>query len=73
VPWNEGEEKVFKEIKLCLAQANMLAHLLSGAPISIAVDASDYANGAVIQQKINDYWQPLSFFTRALSSPPTKI
>jgi hypothetical protein len=50
----------------------MLAHPLSGAPISIAVDASDYTIGAVLQQKINDYWQPLSFFTKALSSPQQK-
>jgi hypothetical protein len=72
VPWNEGAEKVFEEIKLSLAKATMLVHPLSGAPISIAVDASDYAIGSVLQQKIYDYWQPLSFFTKALSSPQRK-
>jgi predicted RNase H-related nuclease YkuK (DUF458 family) len=69
VPWNEGAEKIFEEIKLSLTKATMLAHPLSGAPISIAIDATDYAIGAVLEQKINDYWQPLSFLTKALSSP----
>jgi hypothetical protein len=69
VPSNEGAEKIFEEIKLSLSKNIMLAHPLSGASISIAVDASDYAIGAVLQQKINDYWQPLSFLTKALFSP----
>jgi hypothetical protein len=69
MPWNEGAKKIFEELKLSLLKATMLAHPLSRVLISIVVDASDYATGAVLQQKINDYWQPLSFLAKALSSP----
>jgi hypothetical protein len=54
MPWNEGAKNIFDEIKLSLIKATMLVHPLSGAPISIAVDAPDYAIGAVLQQKIKD-------------------
>ena len=43
----------------------MLAHPIPGAPISLAVDATDFAIGAVLQYRANDTWQPLGFLTKA--------
>lgn len=45
----------------------MLAHAILGAPVSFTVDASDYAIGAGIQQRVNDTWQPLGFMTMSQS------
>nr|CAX82942.1 Retrovirus-related Pol polyprotein [Schistosoma japonicum] len=42
----------------------MLAHYNTKAPVSIAVDDSDSAVGAVLQQCIGQAWQPLAFFSR---------
>ena len=39
----------------------MLAYPIPGAPISLTVDASDYAMGAVLQQRANNELQPLGF------------
>ena len=43
----------------------MLGHPIPGAPISLAVDATDFAIGAVLQYRANDTWQPLGFLTKA--------
>ena len=55
------------ELKRALANATMLMHPIPGAPISLAVDASDFAIGKVLQQRVNDSWQPLGFMTKSLS------
>ena len=49
-----------------------LAHPIPGRPISPAVDASDYAIGAALQQRVNDKWQPLRFVTKSLTSAQQK-
>jgi hypothetical protein len=57
----------FTKIKDSLAQATLLVYPISSAPLSIAVDASDLAIGAVLQQLVSGSWQPLSFFSRRLT------
>lgn len=49
-----------------------LARPIPGAPFSLAVDASDYAMGAVLQQHANDEWQPLGFATKSLTPAERK-
>lgn len=36
------------------------------------VDASDYAVGAALQQRVQNDWQPLGFFTKVLSTTQRK-
>jgi hypothetical protein len=50
----------------------MLAHPIPGAPVSLAVDTSDYAIGTVLQQRVNNTWQPLGFITKSLSPAQRK-
>lgn len=45
---------------------------IPGAPVSHAVDASDYAVGAVLQQRVNDRLQPLGFFTKSVTPAQRK-
>jgi hypothetical protein len=33
----------------------------------LVMDASNTAMGAILQQRVNDVWQPLAFFSRMLS------
>jgi hypothetical protein len=67
IEWPEQTENAFRESKLVLGDATMLAHPLPGAPISIAVDASDHTIGAVLQQRVDNMWQPLRFVTKSLN------
>ena len=67
IAWTEELEHSFNELKNALASATMLAHPVAGATLSISVDASDFAMGAVLQQQVDDAWQPLAFFTKSLN------
>ncbi|BHF81808.1 hypothetical protein SprV_0802494200 [Sparganum proliferum] len=53
---------VFDKAKADLADATLLTNFSPGAPISLMVDASNVAVGAVLQQHIASHTQPLPFF-----------
>ena len=72
ITWSKEAKTSFSESKRALANATMLAHPIPDAPISLAVDASDFAIGAVLQQHANDTWQPLGFLTKPLNSAQRK-
>ena len=72
IEWSEQAENNLRESKRALANATMLAHPIPGAPVSLTVDASDYAIGAVLQQRVNDTWQPLGFMRKSLSPAQQK-
>ena len=67
IEWSEQAKNSCRDSKRALAKVTMLAHAILGAPVSFTVDASDYAIGAGIQQRVNDTWQPLGFMTKSLS------
>ena len=58
--WNDSANFVFIESKQILANATFLVHPDHTAPLNITCDASDFAVGGVLQQYINNVWQPLS-------------
>ena len=72
IGWSEKSEASFRESKRALANATMLAHPIPGVPVSLAVDTSNYALGAVLQQRVNVSWQPLGFLTKSLHSAQRK-
>ncbi|CAL8082084.1 unnamed protein product [Calicophoron daubneyi] len=63
----EEAKQAFETAKNILADAALLVHQNPKAPLSIAVDASDVAIGAVLQQYTNGLWEPLAFFSQRLS------
>ncbi|XP_034074694.1 uncharacterized protein LOC117547890 [Gymnodraco acuticeps] len=67
IDWTAEAESAFTEVKTAFAQAALLAHPSSTAPISITTDASDYAVGAVHEQWVEGAWQPLAFFSYQLT------
>lgn len=64
--WTSEAAQAFPTIKDALTQAPLLSHPQAGAPLSILADASDFAVGAVLQQFVNDAWQPISYFSRKM-------
>ena len=70
--WNESADLAFIESKQILANATLLVHPDHSAPLNITCDASDFAVGGVLQQYINNVWQPLSFFSKKLTPADTR-
>ena len=62
--WTENANVTFTESKQILANATLLVHPHPSAPSNIMCDASDFAVGGVLQQCIDNVWQPLSFFSK---------
>ncbi|BHF80139.1 hypothetical protein SprV_0702326300 [Sparganum proliferum] len=62
----------FERIKTSLADATLLTHPAPEAPLSLMVDASTVAVGAVLQLHINDSTGPLAFFSKKLSPAETR-
>ena len=58
--------QAFSKIKSLLAYATLLAHPVHGANLSLMVDASKTAAGAVLHQEVQDCRQPLAFFSKKL-------
>ena len=65
--WNESADSVFIKSKQILANATLSVHPDHSAPLNITCDASDFAKGGVLQQYIDNVWQPLSFFSKKLT------
>ena len=68
--WNEGAELAFMQSKQILAKATLLVHPDPLAQLNISCDASDFAG--VLQQYIDNVWQPPSFFSKKLSPAETR-
>lgn len=70
--WTTAAEEAFKKCKQNLANATLLAYPVAEAPLSIQVDASDFAVGAVVHQLVGTELQPLGFYSQALNSAQQK-
>ena len=70
--WNKSVNSAFIESKQILANATLLVHPDHTAPLNITCDASDFAVGGVLQQYIDNVWQPLSFFIKKLTPAETR-
>lgn len=64
--WTDRRVLAFERIKDDLASATMLVHPVPNAPTRVMTDASEEGVGAVLQQNIEQQWQPLSFFSQKL-------
>jgi len=72
VTWNDALVAAFNECKASLSQAALLAHPHPTAALALVTDASTTAMGAVLQQRVQDVWQSLAFFSRKLSPAQQK-
>lgn len=65
--WSDQQLECFQQCKLDLSQVATLAHPVHGARLSLSVDASDFAVGAVLHQIVEGRREPLAFFSQRLS------
>ena len=65
--WTEQAHSAFKAVKEALANATLLSHPQPNAHLAIMSDASDIAVGAILQQRIGEQWEPISYFSRKLT------
>ena len=72
IDWNDEAVQAFQHSKKMLAEATALAFPSSNLPTQIVVDASDIAIGAVLQQKYEEVWRPIAFFSRKLDATQKK-
>ena len=70
--WSQEMTEAFEASKAALCQVTLLTHPQTNVPIAISSDASDIAVGGVLEQFVNDAWQPLGFFSRQLRPPEQK-
>jgi hypothetical protein len=72
ITWTPEVRPSFEEGKASLSRATLLAHPDSSAPLAVVTDSSTSAKGAVLQQRMQNAWQPLAFFSRKLSPAQQK-
>lgn len=65
--WNDEANDAFEKCKQELANAVLLAHPASNAPLVLQVDASKIAVGAALHQIIDGGMQPLGFYSKRLT------
>jgi hypothetical protein len=73
ITWTPELLKAFEECKASLLSANLLAHPDPSAPLALVTDASTSAMGAVLQQRVQNAWQPLAFFSKKTQFCPTEV
>ena len=69
--WTPPLDAAFRRAQDILSAIPILLHPISGAPISLAVDASDTHMGGVLQQPVQQSWPPMAFFSRKMSDTET--
>ncbi|ROT65882.1 reverse transcriptase [Penaeus vannamei] len=67
IKWTSPTNEAFEACKEALASTALLNHPLPEAPLNIAVNASDTAIGAVLQQHQGKQWKLTAFFLQTLS------
>jgi hypothetical protein len=64
--------RAFEECKASLSRATLLAHPDPFAPLAPVTDASTTAMGGVLQQRVDNAWQPLALFSKKLNRAQQK-
>ena len=67
IRWTKETKDAFVRAKEALANATFLCYPKPSAELAIFCDASAIAVGGVLQQYIQNEWQPLGFFSKKLS------
>ena len=69
ISWTDQMAAAFSAPKKALSDAILLVHSILDAPSTLTVDAFDLAVGGVLEQLVNNEWQPLAFFSGQLQPP----
>lgn len=72
IVWSPESLSAFESCKSELVNATMLNYMSTNSKLTLTVDASDEAVGAVLHQVINGTVQPLGFYSKRLSDAQRK-
>lgn len=67
IDWTNETEEAFERCKHSLTSITTTAFLSSSARLTLHTDASNTAIGATLEQKVDDNWRPVGFFSRKLT------
>lgn len=67
IKWTSEADTAFEKCRQSILKATTLTHPVPGTQLCIMSDASDHSVGAALHQRVNDTWQPLSFFSKSMS------
>ncbi|KII72736.1 Transposon Tf2-9 polyprotein [Thelohanellus kitauei] len=70
--WSDITEHAFKSLKKELTRIDVLKFPEVTKPFCLQCDASDKAVGAVLLQKFEDHWHPISYASQKLNSAQRK-
>lgn len=72
IVWTQEARDAFATCKKHLTTTTTLAHPDPNSALSLSVDASDTAVGAVLHQLVANHMQPLAFFSKKLQPAETR-
>lgn len=72
INWTEKTINDFEQCKTSLKNAITLSHPLPDTPLALMTDASGTGVGAVLQQNIDQHWEPLGYFSKKLTDAHQK-
>lgn len=64
IVWTVKAEESFALCKASLQKATTLAHPRADTALALMTDASDTSAGSVLQQRVDNAWQPLGFYSK---------
>lgn len=70
--WTPELQENFQKCRDSIARSTLLVHPELDAPLALVTDASSSALGAVLQQLVDNEWQPLAFFSKKLNKSQVK-
>lgn len=72
IDWSDEASSAFEQCKENLKNAATLSYPITDAKLGLMTDASDFSIGAVLQQKENNVWKPLGYFSKRLTESQKK-
>ena len=64
--WTDSQQEAFEALKEAICTEPVITVYVPGAPLRVETDSSDFANGSVLSQKIDDVWHPVAFRSQSL-------
>lgn len=65
--WDSEQQSAFDRLKDAICSEPVLAIPLPDAPFRLEADLSNFANGAILSQKVDDKWFPVAFRSQSLT------
>jgi hypothetical protein len=67
ITWTPDLHRAFEECKASLSRATLLAHPNPAESLALITDVSTSTMGVVLQQRVDNAWRPLAFFSKKLN------